>query len=205
MTAIRTYSGKTLDFLTLRADAICLTDIAHALAHVPRYCGHTTVPYSVAQHCVLMARMVEPGPLRAALLLHDATEAYMQDIPSPLKALLPNYQRIEAALWSVIAERFGVDRSLEAQVHHLDRVMLSTEMHAMFTDNLPEGLPPPAIGVDVSPIWGCVHARASFLREAGQLVDQGWLKTDEKLFSDAEWFAQLRASTRGTPVERRRV
>jgi 5'-deoxynucleotidase YfbR-like HD superfamily hydrolase len=56
-------------------------DIARALANQCRFGGHSRVFYSVAQHCVIVSRVVEErgGDVEAvfAALMHDAAEAYL--------------------------------------------------------------------------------------------------------------------------------
>jgi hypothetical protein len=96
MTArIQTHSGLMVDPLHLSIQDIRLEDIAHALSHLCRFTGHTSRFYSVAEHSVWCSRMVHPK-FAAHALLHDASEAYLQDIPSPLKHL-PEFAFYRAA------------------------------------------------------------------------------------------------------------
>jgi hypothetical protein len=82
--AIRTLSGRIMYPFDPRADEICLDDIAHSLAMLPRYTGHTIEPVSVAQHSCVVSRKV-PAECALPALLHDAAEAYLNDIASPNK------------------------------------------------------------------------------------------------------------------------
>lgn len=82
-----TYSGRAFWPLDPRADEIDPLDIAHALSMLCRYGGHVRRFYSVAEHCVLMSHAVAPEHALWALL-HDATEAYMVDLPRPINRIL---------------------------------------------------------------------------------------------------------------------
>src|ERR1035437_1784040 len=104
---MQVYSGARFYPLDPRPDEIDAADIAHALSLLCRYGGHVDRFYSVAEHCVLMSRAVAPENALAALL-HDATEAYVVDVPRPLKRCLRDYAPIEAAVWRAIASRFSV-------------------------------------------------------------------------------------------------
>lgn len=83
-----TYTGKIVDILNLQPDDIDIEDIAMSLARQPRFNGHTTKFYSVAQHCVLASQLGVYND-RLAILLHDAAEAYVGDIVTPLKEYSP--------------------------------------------------------------------------------------------------------------------
>lgn len=87
MTWILTHTGKRPDLLHPRIEDICLEDIAHALARIGRFTGHGDCFISVAQHCVHVSDLC-PFDLKPWGLLHDATEAYLGDVSSPLKQAL---------------------------------------------------------------------------------------------------------------------
>lgn len=126
------WSGRLYWPLSPRPEDIALEDIAHALAGIGRFNNYhpkNRLPVSVAQHSVYVSHKVSR---RAALLglMHDATEAYLHDIISPVKSLLqPAYGRLEKACWDVIAERFGIpqDGSAWEEVNLADRRALLTE------------------------------------------------------------------------------
>lgn len=79
----------------------------------PRWLGHTHTHYSVAEHSLRVSYAVDG---RAALhaLLHDASEAYFADLPSPLKALLPQYRELEKKAMSTIYAAFDIDPNIWA-------------------------------------------------------------------------------------------
>ena len=121
-----TYSGGRFWPSDPRAEDINPLDIAHALSMLCRFGGHIRIFYSVAEHCVLMSEAVAPENALAALL-HDATEAYVVDVPRPLKNVLPDYRVIEAKVELVIAERFRVDPHSSPEVKEADNRILLTE------------------------------------------------------------------------------
>lgn len=173
MTWILTASGRHFDFADPQPHQIEILDIAQALSNECRYAGHTKVFYSVAQHSVMVSRIV---PREHALegLLHDAAEAYAKDIPSPLKALLADYRDVEDRVDAAIRERFGLPPSCSDVVKRADLVMLATERR----DLMPQDSTPWEILRDIQPhprklvAMHPARAQASFLRRWVELTDR---------------------------------
>ncbi|MGX0875947.1 hypothetical protein ACSSV4_000619 [Roseovarius sp. MBR-154] len=147
-------------FLDLEApdpNAIRLADIARALSRAPRFAGLTERPLSVAEHCLLCEDLARgfalPPRLRLWALLHDAAEAYICDLPGPLKACLPEYQRIEEGLLRAVAQRFGLMWPVPYAVWEIDRIALKIERRAVLpaTRGLPEWPELPAAIPDWAP------------------------------------------------------
>lgn len=119
-TSIEVRSGKLLDLENPDPDLINIHDIAHALGFTARFQGHTKFFYSVAQHSVFVADLVKKngGALQTqhAALLHDAHEAYLGDIPTPLKRALraagTAYDDLTRLVDKAVGERFGIDPAL---------------------------------------------------------------------------------------------
>lgn len=128
MTWLGTVSGKKIDLLNPDPAQICIEDIAIALDVMPRFNGHTSQQWSVLDHSVAVARLVAPE-YRLQALLHDASEAYICDIPSPLKALLGEaYKSVERRLQAAIGKRFNCElATLPEAVKQADAIMLMTE------------------------------------------------------------------------------
>jgi 5'-deoxynucleotidase YfbR-like HD superfamily hydrolase len=125
--SIKTYTGLYMDLKILDPKTISIYDIAHGLSHTPRFAGQPKHFYSVATHSRLMCAMA-PLEHKLAALLHDASEAYMGDMPSPFKALMPDFKALEDNLMTAIANKFGFDYPLHPAVKDLDRQMLHIEM-----------------------------------------------------------------------------
>jgi len=104
-TCIMLAGGTLFDILDPEGSDFTIGDIAHGLGRVCRFAGQTNRFYSVAEHSCHVARLV-PVDLARAAMLHDATEAFIGDVTRPLKALLPEYRRIEDRIADAIARRF---------------------------------------------------------------------------------------------------
>jgi hypothetical protein len=115
-----------VDFYNPHPDTIVWSDIAHALGSLARFNGHTKRFYSVAEHSVMVARMVPPADALWGLV-HDAAEAYIGDIVSPVKHLCPEVDIIERRLMGVICDKLGLPHKIPASVVEADARMLATE------------------------------------------------------------------------------
>ena len=170
-----TFTGRTINFVDPDPAEISIEDIAHGLALECRFARQCRVHYSVAQHSVLVTGMLEKiepwsnGSLVAVealkmALLHDATEAYMGDIPKPLKKLLPDYQAIEARLHRAIVARFNLVRDHVPQyIKEIDYSILGAEGKALMpptwedfsgiVESLVEIVPLPAMAAKELFLW----------------------------------------------------
>lgn len=148
-------------------------DIAHALSLLCRYGGHVDRFYSVAEHCVLMSEAV-PENLALTALLHDATEAYIVDMPRPVKRLLPEYLELEEHVWYAITDRFGLDRdfTLPNLVKEADNRILLTERAALMSNTRfawsVEDLEPLPVTITG---WKPEKAEDAYLRRLQQLLE----------------------------------
>lgn len=121
------HSGHRVDLNNIVEDDIRIDDIAHSLAHICRFGGHTKVFYSVAQHSVRVARALPPE-LMLEGLLHDATEAIVGDMIRPLKRMLPQYQFIEDKVWRAICSRYRFEEHQTLAVKIADNAALKAEL-----------------------------------------------------------------------------
>ena len=142
-----TVSCKYVDLNDLKPDDIDITDIAHALSQLCRYNGHTNRFLSVAEHCVRLARYAYTYlpkednfnvEVAKALLLHDATEAYVGDVIYPLKKFLPEFTRLEDKIGARISAKFGVKLTdeMEAKLKEFDRRICFDEMYVLFNGHV---------------------------------------------------------------------
>ena len=135
---IRLRSGRYFDFVNPQPDQFVLSDIAGALSKICRFGGQIDSFYSVAEHCVHCAEVARqdgrPTSTQAALLLHDAAEAFCGDVVKPLKLMLTEYAAIESRVEAVIAAKFGIDFEKEAAaIREIDHAMLIAERRKMFS------------------------------------------------------------------------
>lgn len=149
---IVTYTGALINPLDPDPEQIRLRDIAHALSQACRFTGHTRIPYFVAQHSVIVSDLVPPENALVGLM-HDASEAYLSDIASPVKqqpAFGDVYKAAEERLMHAIAARFGFEWPPPDTVKRADMIALRTEQRdlmpmsydlAEYTDRDGEFLP----------------------------------------------------------------
>jgi len=127
-THILTHSGKLLDPFNPNPDTIELNDIAISLSRQCRFAGHTKTFYSVAEHSVRVCDIVS-DKYKLTALLHDASEAFLLDIPKPLKHRMPEYLEAEDNLMKVIAQKFGFIYPLPEEVKEADNHILRNEFN----------------------------------------------------------------------------
>lgn len=167
---IMTYTGKWFDILDPDPESVDITDIAHALSITNRFTGHSNVPYSVAEHCVRMSRIVPPE-LALDALMHDCAEAYVNDINSPLKNSeeMRPFREIENRVEAVCRKALGIPgHTHDKRIKEYDMIMLVTEARDL-------GLAWWKWAYDVEPLketifpWDWLRAKTLFLIRYGEL------------------------------------
>ena len=104
-TAVHTNSGGRLDFSDLQPTEIHLSDIVCSLSREGRWINSLNVRFSVSQHSCLVHDYC-PDEIKRFAILHDGSEAYMRDLPKPLKNLCPGYRDIEQSLQGMIYYKY---------------------------------------------------------------------------------------------------
>lgn len=176
----QTRSGRAWYLENPRAQDVDIHDIAHALSNLCRFGGHSMHFYSVAEHAVLVSRWLEaqnmPTWIQYQGLHHDDTEAYVVDVPRPLKNLLGKaYSDIEDRTWRAIADALSIEHeeyNLHPAVKAADNEVLLAERAVMM------GIPPIPWGWDEGITPACVDikflpaeaAKLEFLRRHRRLV-----------------------------------
>lgn len=134
---MQTFTGRQFWPMDPRPEDVCIEDIAHALSMICRYGGHTKKFYSVAEHSCRLAgyaERVRPNTplLWLATLLHDASEAYLVDVPRPVKPFLVGYREAERRVGVAVARALAVPHADEyPHIKHWDTRILIDETKAL--------------------------------------------------------------------------
>jgi hypothetical protein len=144
---IQCYSGVRFFPLDPKPEEIHYDDIVMGIAREGRYRNQTLWPYFVAEHSVIVS--IYAGKLAQERgedwllcarqgLLHDASEAYIGDVATPLKRqpMMAGYREVENVLQFAIYERYGVTPTLASTqiVHEVDRRVVIDEIRALMPD-----------------------------------------------------------------------
>jgi len=163
MTWMQTYTGKRFDFINVDVDNIDIVDIAHSLAYSCRYGGHCKEFYSIAQHSVICSAYV-PQEYQFEALMHDAAEAYIGDIVSPLKGQLRNLPAIERVIEQSIANKFGLIYPFPPVILKVDRQLALAERKFLFNDLIPWDIHEDPLDLPKLAPWHPIQAESTFMQ-----------------------------------------
>ncbi|MFC0918762.1 hypothetical protein ACFGWM_11755 [Pasteurella multocida] len=141
MAWIHTYSGKYIDYKNPDFNEINITDIAHHLSLENRFMGQASEAYNVASHslfCAEIAQYLGYSPyMQLRVLMHDFHEAYVKDIPTPLKKVCPEFCELELKFEKLVEHRYMLPTLTEEeikQIKHVDLVALLMEKNTLLSD-----------------------------------------------------------------------
>ena len=174
---IQTYSGRRFSPINPNPNAIVIQDISHALAMQCRFTGHTRKFYSIAQHSVLVSYICDPND-RLFGLMHDASEAFLTDLSSPLKrsGKFQDYVACERKLQQAICIRFGLPLEEPPSVKKADNLLLATEARDLLGPLHSDWkLPVEPLPFTITP-WTSDQAEDKFIKRFFELTgcDQGY-------------------------------
>lgn len=132
---MQTFTGKVFPLKNFDPGAIDIEDIAHALGMLCRFNGQCKTFYSVAEHSVHVSHEIAPD-LALLGLMHDAAEAYLGDVPTPLKKELEGYCVKEDKLMILISDKFGFEWPAKKSDEYIelkwaDNQLLADEKHVV--------------------------------------------------------------------------
>jgi len=167
---MQTYTGRVFWPLKPRAEDVNINDIAHALSNLCRFGGHSQAFYSVAQHSVLVSKIVPPKDAMWGLM-HDAGEAYVNDLISPIKHTQGAtwYRDAEARVMRAVCRRFGLSLKQPQSVDEADLVMLATEKRDLMWPVIRRWASLPAPRSQKVFPWSPKRAEKEFLTRAHKL------------------------------------
>ena len=128
--AILLASGKFYSYTNPEQNDYTIEDVALSLSHICRFGGQLPHFYSVAQHAVEVSYAIEAG-FELEGLLHDNVEAFLGDIPTPLKRLLPDYKAMERLHEKAMCFKFGIPYPMPKEVHKADIEVFGAEVLSM--------------------------------------------------------------------------
>ena len=141
---IRTFMGKWVNVFDPTLDMFDIRDIAHALSHQCRFSGHVSHFYSVAQHSILCYRRAYDQGLnkkeQLTALMHDSSEAYLVDIPRPIKKQFSQYKIIEDKLMLFLSTKFKFNYPLSEDIISIDNLLLQEEWDNLMVQKVKDPL-----------------------------------------------------------------
>lgn len=127
-----TSQGEFFNFLDPMGENFSIVDIAHALSNLCRFGGHVKEFYSVAQHSVILSYNVDKK-IQFEALMHDAAEAYIGDMVTPLKDIMEEYKNLEKKIEFILFSNFNINYPLPEEIKKSDKRMFATELRDLFS------------------------------------------------------------------------
>lgn len=160
-----TYDGKIYFPLEPTKDHISIRDIAHCSSMLCRFGGHIKKFFSIAQHSVMVAERVHDPKKKLKALLHDGSEAYLNDMIHPVKYLpeMDPYRALEKKTEEAIADHFGFSSEKDDDIKTADNVQLVVEALNL---------------MPVLPEWAVVMAHELGINKDEEVIEEFWTPED---------------------------
>ena len=123
---MRTFTGGQFDFVDPQPEMVKVRDIAHHTSLLCRFTGALQEFFSVAEHCLIVSHLVPPE-FAFEGLMHDASEAYLNDLNKPAKETLLDYKALEKKIEHIIALKYGLPTTMSPEVKYADNTSLRAE------------------------------------------------------------------------------
>ena len=168
---ITTFRGQKFYYDSEDTQSINIEDIAHALANTCRFSGHSLDFYSVAEHSVWVSKLCD-DPIEG--LLHEGEEAYLCDLPSPLKRILPDYRAMQDRVRKRVCEAFQLTYPFSEDLKDCDWAQLKTEAKSLLVAHFPfEDFPTKKVSPYVPLCLDPEEAEVQFLRRYHEILNNG--------------------------------
>jgi uncharacterized protein len=173
---IHLYNGGFFNFEAPETSVYSIEDVAHNLSHINRFTGSSEVAYNVAQHSWYVSVYLEqqgyPKDIQLVGLMHDVSEAFLNDIAKPLKQLLPDYRKIEYKVEKAIFEKYGLPFPMESMIKDADNAVFVAERKYL-QPLCPQGLIYNGKNVEAAQFiivpWSAEKSKKEFLRRFYEL------------------------------------
>jgi len=175
---ITTFTGNRFYAADPRSEDFFIEDMAHALSLQCRYGGHCSKFYSVLQHQIFTYYIAKflglSEECQEWALMHDTSETYLVDLPSPIKRMFPEYKRVEGVVLHAIAKRYGLVWPMPHHVHHIDLLARTHEALTLGFDITGWNMPTPTDIEEkmLSASWSMVPDRDDTKERFLELVDE---------------------------------
>ena len=172
---LNTYTGKQIKIISIKPDDICLPDIAHSLSMICRFNGHCSFFYSVAQHSISIfneLKNLKYSPkIQLYGLLHDAAEAYICDLPKPIKIYIPQYRKLESKIQKKIWKAFNIPKPTYREykiIKELDVSMMQLEANMLMKN------------MDINDL-SLLNLKAEVAHVSSDIIEKEFLEIGEEL------------------------
>lgn len=138
------YMEHDIDPFNPPKEIFTLGFVASALSKKCRFNGCCSFFYSVAQHCILVARLILRDPThnkelypKLALegLHHEGDEVLLPDIPRPIKPFIPGWKEISEQHHKTYLSAFNLPYPQSKLIKYYDDMALHTEQKFLMPDS----------------------------------------------------------------------